>query len=677
MNTSVRWINDYLAPHATAEEQADCLTRAGFPMESREEVRLPSGERDVRQDIELTSNRGDCLCHVGLAREIAAISGRTLKAPTPQINATGPAASSLIAVENREKDRCPLYTARIIRGVKVGPSPAWLQERLLARGDIPRNNIVDASNFVLFELGQPTHVFDLAKIRGGRIIIRNATANEPFLPIGEGATALKLHSTDLVIADAERAVGIAGVKGGAETAVSGATRDILIEAASFAPAAARSSSRRHGIASDAAYRFERGVSPAAVNHAADRLVELILQICGGELCAGVVSDGKTLPALREITMRCDRCRAVIGLPIDDDGMRTMLERLSLQPRLQGGRIHCTIPAERLDLEREIDLIEEVARLNGLEKLDVAGTIPVRIAAPQPSELARRAVNDALVGMGFIETVTHSLVSEQAANLFLPPDMTALKIEDERAGAEPVLRPSILPSLLRVYAHNRDNGVHDVRLFETASVFAVHRDQHIERVNLAMLAPAMDGGPRELRGVIDRLTQIIFGKHASVTAEPMTAMPWFSAAAVLKLGADVLGTCGVLSPATIKAFGLIDVLVAAEIGLPQHYSKYPPSMEAKALPAFPSIERDISAILEDRKPWSAIEQAVGELKLQHLDAVEFVTTFRGKQAGAGRKSLTLRLRFRAADRTLKHEEVDGQMTKTMDMLRTQFAAEIRS
>ncbi len=670
-------MNDYLDPPASAEEQAECLTRAGFPMASREDVALPGGAKDIRQDIELTSNRGDCLSHIGLAREVATISGRRLKPPEPAVKSGRPKAASIVSVENREKDLCPLYTAGIIRGVKVGPSPEWLQERLIARGDIPRNNIVDASNFVLFELGQPTHVFDLATLKGPKIIIRRAKPNEPFLPIGEGAAEVKLSEQDLVIADAERAVAIAGVKGGALTAVTNATRDILIEAATFAPAAVRATGRRLGISSDSQYRFERGVSPGQIDLAATRLAELILQLCGGELCEGVVSDGTPIPPQRRITMRCDRCRAITGVPISDDQMRDSLARLELAPKLERGMIHCTIPHPPLDLEPEIDLIEEVARIHGLEKIAGGETIQVRIAPPQSTELARRAVNDALVGMAYVETVTHSLVSEQSAAAFLPPGMTALRIEDVRAGAEPVLRPSILPSLLRVFAHNRDNGVDDVRLFETASTFALMNDMHLERVNLALLAPGGDESLREVRGAIDRLVRIVRGRSVAVEAEQQHVMPWFAPGAVLRIGNDVLGLCGMLPASVTKFFGLSIPMVCAEIGLPEHYRHFPPDTNAVAPPAFPSIERDVSAILDDRTAWAHVREAVLALRLQHAEEIGFVTVFRGKQIGAGKKSLTLRIRFRAADRTLKHEEVDPQMQKVMDMLKATFRADIRA
>ncbi len=679
MKTSARWMNDYLDPPASPDEQAELLTRAGLPLEEREQITLPDGETDVRQDIELTSNRGDCLCHVGMAREIAAMSNRTLKVPQPRPQATGPASSSVVKVTNQEKELCPLYTARIIKGVKVGPSPKWLADRLIARGDIPRNNIVDASNFVLFELGQPTHVFDLAKLLGPEIIIRKAHRDELFLPIGEGAVEVKLSEADLVIADAKRAVAIAGVKGGALTAVSDETTDILIEAATFDPITVRNTSRRLGIASDSSYRFERGVHPGQIEQAADRLVDLILELCGGTLCEGVVQDGKPIPKPNTLTMRCDRCRAILGVDISDATMAAMLDRLGFAPKLHEGVITCTVPVFRLDIEREIDLIEEVSRMFGHDNIPVAEHIQIRVAPPQPTEMAKRAVSDALVGMGYLETVTHSLISESAAAAFLPPGMTVLRVSEEKAKAEPALRPSILPSLLRVYAFNRDNSVRNVKLFESGSVFTAQGESHIERVNLAMLhsAKSHDEGVRLLRGAIDRLVQLVLGPETHIAVQPLETMPWYQAGAVVKINGEVLGTFGLLSPATTAAFGVNEPLYAAEIGLPAYYDRYPPETEAHALPHFPAIERDVSAILDERIAWAEVSEVISALNLQHLEALEFVTTFRGKQIGAGRKSLTLRLRFRAADRTLTHEQVNPQMETVIAALTSTFHAEIRS
>ena len=677
MNTSVAWMNAYLDPPATADEQAELLTRAGFPLESREEVALSKGS-DIRQDIELTSNRGDCLCHVGLAREIAAVSGRSLRLPVTQLKAKGPKVTTVIKVTNRETSLCPLYTARVIRGVKVGKSPQWLQDRLISRGDIPRNNIVDASNFVLFELGQPTHVFDLAKLRGPEIIIRHAKPGEPFLPIGEGASEVKLEDRDLVIADADRAVAIAGVKGGALTAVSDATTDILIEAATFAPATVRATSRRLGISSDSSYRFERGVHPGQIERAANRLAELILELCGGELCEGVIEAGLSVAPQRAVSMRADRCRKILGVAISDHQMIDALTRLGFQPKIGSSGIACTIPYERIDIEREIDLIEEVARMIGLDVVPVADSMKVRVAPPQSSELAKRAVNDAMAGMGYLETVTHSLISEKTAAAFIAPEMTLMRVADERAKAEPVLRPSILPSLLRVVAFNHDKGVDQVSLYEAASTFASLNDQPVERFNLALIhpAPSAEQALREVRGSVDRLIQIIFGAQAAIVVKPASKLPWFAPGADVYANGRLLGSLGIISRAATMLFGLDEPLAAAEIGLPGYYHLYPPETQAHELPHFPAIQRDISAIIDERVEWVEVKSTLQRLQLQHVETIDFVTTFRGKQIGAGKKSLTIRTRFRAPDRTLKHEEVDPQIASMMQALQAKFAAEIR-
>jgi phenylalanyl-tRNA synthetase beta chain len=679
MNTSVRWINDYLETPATAEEQADALTRAGLPLEHSEFIGAVEGG-DYRQDIELTSNRGDCLCHIGLAREIAAQTGRSLKIPNPSPKATGTKVA-VIKVTNQEHALCPLYTARVIRGVKVGESPAWLRDRLVARGDIPRNSIVDASNFVLFEFGQPTHVFDLATLHGSQVNIRKAHANELFLPIGENAAQIKLDQRDLVIADADRAVAIAGVKGGALTAVTSTTTDILIEAATFDAAAVRSTSRRLGIASDSSYRFERGVHPGQIEQTANRLAELILQLCGGTLLDGIVSDGAPIPPKRVVSMRCERCRKLLGIPISDEKMLDSLTRLEFVPRLKSGIIECTVPYPRLDIEREIDLIEEIARMVGTDSITIAPTVQVRVTPPQPRELARRAVNDALVGMGFIETVTHSLISEQAAQPFLAPGMSTMRVSDQRSGAEPVLRPSILPSLLQVMALNHNNGVSDVRLFETAATYAIIGGQHVERMNLALLQSAtnLDEGYRSMRGTIERLVQMLLGSGAEIEVAPVDNVSWLAhgAGAVVPLKSQVLGLIGMVQPDVARHFGLNDSLIAAEIGLPAYYDHYPPVTQARSLPSFPAIERDLSIVIADALPWAEVKRAVLDLQLQHLETVQFITTFKGKQIEKAKKSLTLRARFRAADRTLRHEEVDPQMTMLMNELRSRHNADIRT
>ena len=458
MRTSVLWLNDYLDRPADATEQAAALTSAGLPLDG--DGVADNGEH--WQEIETTSNRGDCLCHVGMAREVAAVTGRAVRMPKAALPATQGDAAASVRVKNHEPALCPRYTARVIRGVKVGPSPEWLQRRLIAIGQIPRNNVVDATNFVLFELGQPTHVFDLATLAGGEIHVRRAKDGEAFLPLGADAKEVKLTTNDLVIADRDRPVALAGVKGGALASVGDTTTDLVLEAATFDAVSVRNTSRRHGIASDSSYRFERNVHAAEIDAAADRLAALILEIAGGTLEAGVVADGAPLPAARAIALRPARARQILGFDVSTARMVELLNTLGFSPRVTGSGasevIETITPARRVDVEREIDLIEEICRLNGLDAVPVADTLAIRVPRRNPIERGTRDVKDLLVGMGFVETITHSLVAEKAAEAFLPAGATVLRVDDERAGGEPALRPSVVTSLLRVRRHNEDQGL---------------------------------------------------------------------------------------------------------------------------------------------------------------------------------------------------------------------------
>lgn len=676
MYASADWMNEYLDPPATPQEQADLLTRAGFPLEGQLEL-----GSDVRQDFEMTSNRGDCVCHVGLAREIAAISGRRLRPPRVSLRASGPPASKLVKVSNREPKLCPLYTARVIRGVRVRPSPEWLAARLQAIGQIPRNNIVDASNFVLFELGQPTHVFDLAKLKGHRIVVRRAAAGARFLPIGEGAVPVTLTGDDLVIADSERAVAIAGVMGGAESAVTESTTDILIEAATFDPVAVRDAGRRHRIESDSGFRFERGVPAGQVDGAAERLAQLILEHAGGELAEGSVCDGLPIPPPRRVTMRARRCNDLLGVEIPVEQMMQWLERLGFAPALddpEGTVIRCIVPVHRLDIEREVDLIEEVGRMMGHDNLAVADTIEVRVPPLQATEMARRAVSQELVAMGFVEAITHSLIGEQAAEPFLEKGTATLRVEDPGTRHERVLRPSLLPSLLRVRAGNRDAGVKRLAVFESASTFCVRGGRVDEEPRVTLLADleSPDEGLRPLRGAVDRLVELLLGPGTRAEVVPDGSASWLDPGARVRVGGEDLGRLGLIEPSVRRLFGLEEALAAAELSLPRLYGRFPPAIEARALPSFPAVERDVSAVLDEQVSWARVNDVLEELGLEDLEAVEFVSSFRGRQVGAGRKSVLIRLRFRAADRTLRSEAVDAQVASAMAALERRLGAAIR-
>jgi phenylalanyl-tRNA synthetase beta chain len=465
----------------------------------------------------------------------------------------------------------------------------------------------------------------------------------------------------------------------------------VLEAATFDAVSVRNTSRRHGIASDSSYRFERNVHAAEIDAAADRLAALILEIAGGTLEAGVVADGAPLPPSRAIGLRPARARQILGFDVSTARMVELLDTLGFSPRITGSGasevIETIAPARRVDVEREIDLIEEICRLNGLDAVPVADTLAIRVPRRNPIERGTRDVKDLLVGMGFVETITHSLVAEKAAEAFLPAGATVLRVDDERAGGEPALRPSVVTSLLRVRRHNEDQGLAQLRLFEFASAFHHAGGTHIERPTLALVADAPtdardshggQGAFRLMRGVVERVLHMVAPHRARVEFVPApSARSWLAASARVVVDGAEIGIVGVMDQRVLKAHGLEKPTAAAELELRGLFAHYPPENAAVELPAFPAADRDISAIVAEAVAYGDIESTIRGLGLADLESVSFVTTFRGKQIGDSRKSVSLRLVFRKPDGTMKSEEADASVARAIDALRSKLGAEIRS
>ena len=672
MLTSTAWINDYLDRPADPQEQAELLTAAGFPLEDTVVV----GD-DVRQDFEMTSNRGDCTCHTGLAREIAAAGKRTLVMPDCTVQADGPPID--VPVDNQAIDLCPRYTARVIRGVTIGESPQHIRKRLEARGDVPRNNVVDATNFVLFELGQPTHAFDLDRLEGGRIEIRMARKGERFLPLGDGAQELELNGTELVIADAAKPVALAGVKGGVACAVTADTKNLLIEAATFDPVAVRHTSRLHTIQSDSSFRFERGVSPLQIDDASNRLCALILNSAGGTLDDGVIDSGAPMPERLQVTMRLQRCRSLLGLDLDDADIMNALDRLGFQPTVDGDDVQCTIPAHRGDIHREVDLIEEVMRMHGFNNVPVRSTINITpVQAPLNTE-RRRQMADALVGEGFLETVTHTLTAASVATELLG-GADPLHVDASRAMADGALRPSLVTSLLKVRSFNADQnpgGGHDLRLFELGSSFTPG-GQPEESLELCLLADETDEGIRPIRSAVNQVARTLVGQRADVRVQAGGAPDWIEPGGTVVLNGQTLGWLGRIKPSLSAAAGLDNCPLCTAVLRPGPWMNAASVNDTVEPPGvYPAIERDISAIVPEAVSWTALSDTVNGLALDMHEGTDFITVYRGKGIAQGHKSLSLRLRFRAADRTLTREEVEGPMQSAIDALTSTLGAEVRT
>jgi phenylalanyl-tRNA synthetase beta chain len=704
MDASMTWLASLLGGEGedagsplTVEEVDAALTAAGFPLDGVE----PRGA-DALLDVEVTSNRGDCLCHLGLAREIAAMTGRTVTPRAIGEAARGPAVGEHLRLENRcsggERPACPTFTAHVILGATIGPSPAWLRGLLESVGQRSINNAVDVTNWLNLEHGNPGHVFDLDALEGRTLIVREAEAGEALHTLD--GVSRELRAGEIVVADAAGATSLAGVIGGKGSQVGPGTTSIVLEVATWDPARVRAASRGHNVRTDASHRFERVVDARTCLPAAEQAARLIAELTGGTLCEGALVEGAALPEGRAITLRPQRCAAVLGIETPADEMVRLLRSVDFEVRVQDDALACTPPPSRAhDVTREIDLIEEIARLRGFDAVPLARRLAIRAQPPQPQERAMEGIAQALTALGFYEAVTFSFTSPDKAAPFLPKGASLVYVDDDRRGAEPTLRPSVLPSLLTCRRVNRDAQVRQeggVRLFEVSATFwSMREGTNEESRKIAMVVDAggegakasaqdVQHGVRVAKAAIESMVALCFGHEARVRVQTggdlPAAMDPANAGRVFVDGADgsvELGCFGLPTGATLALFDLQRPVVVVELELEPLLEAYPPTPRVSALPAFPGIERDLSVVVPQATPWAAIESTVDGLGLDRLRHVGFVGTFAGKQVGEGKKSVTLRLNFRDAERTLRHEEVDPQMERAMVALREAVGAEVRT
>lgn len=677
MYVSWEWLRQYVAVTESAEKIADRLTMSGLNLEDHG---LQVQGDDLRIELEVTSNRPDCLGHLGIAREVAVLTGAQLKVPDPQPRATGPAASSLIAVAIETPEFCPQYHARVIRGVRVGPSPDWMQRRLTTIGVKCINNIVDITNYVLFECGQPLHAFDLARVRGQRIIVRRARPGEKLQAINH--VEYTLQPTHGVIADAERPVALAGVMGGADTEITEATRDVLIEAASFAPLSIRDTARALGLHSDSSYRFERALDPRGPDWASRRCCELILELAGGELCTGSVVAGAEPPRNQTpIVLRPDQFRRVLGIDIPLDRAIAILEALGLE-RVAGGKPSSPPaflpPSFRRDLTREIDLIEEVARMHGYDHIPDDHPVPLRASSKTTRERVVGRVQETLTAAGFCETITMAFITENLRSVFQPRgDRPPLSVVHNDRKQENLLRQSLIPSLLWARRENERRGQFQTQFFELAKVYLA-ADPKVEE---AAAEPWQIGlvsgrGFYEVKGVVETLAERVQPQLA-LRFEPCTAAHFTPGRGTeVWLGDRLWGWFGELARSHADRLGLRDPVNVAELSLHPLLDAGWTIPLAKRIPQYQGTSRDLNFILDETVTWSAVEQAVRQAAGPHLEAVAFGGQYRGQQIPANKKSYVVTLHYRSAERTLTSDEVETAQQAVIQACQTQLAATLR-
>lgn len=671
MLVSWSWLREYVDLSVSPEEFERRLMMAGLNHESTERV----GD-DLAIDLEVTSNRPDCLGHIGIAREAAVLFGTPLKLPKASPAEGTSKITDLAKVRIDCPELCYRYIARVIRGVKVKSSPAWLVNRLKTIGQPAVNNIVDITNYVLMECGQPLHAFDLKKLAGSEIIVREGRPGEKIEAIDH--KSYELGPGVCAIADRDRAVAIGGVMGGAATEVGPATVDLLIEAAEFDPASIRATARRLSLHSDSSYRFERGLDPEGVDWASRRCCELILELAGGELAAGCIDVGRKPPRREPIVLRLSELKRVLGIEIPQPRVVEILKALGNDIRgADPGRIEAVAPSWRADLTREIDLIEEAARVHGYDAIPEDVSVPMAASARTAEDRVLGEVRTVLIGSGFDEAMTISVVEQDWSDAFSPwssepPLETATPIL-RRADR---LRRSLVPSLLGTRRTNETLANARIELFEIAKVYLTRSGQLPDEVT--MLGLTSGDSFLHVKGVVENLLERLH-VTAPLTIEPFTHELFTPGrGARLLLGGELLGYLGEVNPAGRGRFELRGATSVAELKLAvivqaaQLVPRYVP------IPAFPAIDRDVNLVVDERIRWADLAQQIRDHGGPLLERIEYKDTYRDPQRlGAGKKSLLFSLTLRTADGTLTSQQADTVRDTVVAVCKEKLGAELRA
>jgi phenylalanyl-tRNA synthetase beta chain len=683
MIISTNWLADYVQVGVPTERLVERLLMSGLNHESTTTV-----GSDTAVEIEVTSNRPDCLGHIGVAREASVLFSRPLHIPDPRPLEGPGRADGSIAVELRSPDVCPFYSARVIRGVRVGPSPAWLVERLATVGMESVNNVVDVTNYVMLECGQPLHAFDLGKIRGGRLVVRRAGAGENFTAINHKTYALTEQMC--VIADAVGPVALAGVMGGAESEISAATVDVLIESAQFAPLAVRAAARGLVLASASSYRFERTPDPAAVDWASRRAAAIILDVAGGTLERGVVEAGRLACSPATIGLRHARVAEVLGIDISAERQHAILSGLgfadmgSAAGRGSAESSRWLAPTWRRDCWREIDLVEEIARIEGYERVPEDRPITARPVELSNREQAIRMASSVLVAAGMCEAMTRSVVTAEMESAASPWGASPpLVVSPALVRGADRLRRTLLPSLLEARAGNVAMAAPHAELFEIARAYigraaAAPAESPVEEHLLVSLVTG--GAFAAAKGLAEAVLSR-FGLAATFKPIDIDLFARGRAAEILFAARgghpERVGVVGEFSAAVLKRSGLDAPVAGAELRLDRIEHAVGTGKNLRRPSDFPAVERDINLVVDRAVPWGDIEAAIRESAGDILERSRLVQVWTdAERLGPDNKSMVVSLRLRSATGTLSSDEANRTVAAVVAACEKRVGAVLR-
>lgn len=656
------------------------------------------GLADSVLDVEITPNRSDCLSHLGIARHLSAVLDRPLNMPkltVPEIKLTS---ASQVRVEVEPKAGCRRYCARVIQNVTIAPSPAWLQRRLLAVGIRPINNVVDITNLVLMEIGHPLHAFDLDRLRGRTISARRPRPGEKIKTLDN--VERELSREDLVIADEEGPVALAGVMGGEKTEVSGATRNLLLEAAWFDPGVVRKMSRRTGLRSESSYRFERGTDPEiGLLLALDRAVQLMAEIAGGTVSFGICDAYPEKIEKRKVALRLPRVEKVLGMPVEGSRALQALSRLGFltEPMDPPHTFRIHVPSFRHDVSLEEDLIEDIAQVIGYDKIPVRDpVVPMNDAAPTAEQSFRQEIRHLAVGLGLTEVIPYSFHGpRQFDYLRLPPDHAwrdCLKIQNPLSEELSLLRTSLLPGLVETVSYNQRRGQERVYIFESGAVFLPRPGETLpaepQRLGLALTGPRHPQNWRlgkkapltdfyDLKGILEAYWERLHVKQP-IAFEPQE-MPWLHPLISFQLKTKdgrVLGWAGALHPESREQYKLKEILLVAELQLNDLLPYWLENPEMRGFSRYPQAVRDIALAVPEEIRAGDVVDAILRVGQGLVRQVTPFDVYRGQGLREGTKSLAFSLTLQAMDRTLQDEEMNGLQSKILEHLTKEFKAQQR-
>ena len=649
---------------------------------------IESGSSDALLELELTTNRPDCLGHRGVAREIATLYGKTLRSRQVELSESGPSTSSQAAVEIESPRLCRRYSARLIRGVRVGPSPDWLRQRLESLDIRPINNIVDATNYVLMECGHPTHAFDLSRIHAARIVVRRAGKGECLVTLD--GVEHHLREGMLLIADPVKPLALAGIMGGQDSEIGSSTRDVLVESAWFDPVSVRKTSKALGIHSEASHRFERGADLEATLPAANRAAQLIQELAGGEILQGPLDNYPGILKRPSLLLRRSRLARLLGLEIDGDEVERILDSLQFRI-LDSGAEGWTValPTSRMDVEREIDLIEEIARHHGYGNLP--STLPAwqRGAQRRQDFRVEKTVTERLLHLGYSQTLTYPLVDARENLKFGAKQ--GISLLNPLSSETGVMRTSLLPGLLASLSWNYNRGIRSLKVFETGRVYGwVQPQQSEEQSRVGLLVTGnqeektVHGAAKayslfDLKGDIETLLEPSIPGEPDVRFEACERLDshWSSVAAGhIRLGDAELGSFGQLDPGICEDHKIGQPVFAAEIELSQLHSLWRSEPRARKIPRFPAIQRDLSIVVDSDVSYRDLETTIRDTQIEELQEIFPFDLYQGGRLPHGKKGISIRLVYQTLDRTLVEEDANRFDQAVLARLRDRFGAQLR-